>query len=68
MPPKRYLAIPGSSRDSRPGATKTGPCDPKERLQVTVVLRHRPSSKRSKTLAQLAARGERLTRGEYEAR
>jgi kumamolisin len=45
-----------------------GPCDPKERLQVTVMLRQRPSSKRFKTLAQLAASGERLTRGEYEAR
>lgn len=68
MPSKRYLAIPGSRRDPTPGATKVGPCDPKERLQVTVVLRHRSSSKRSKTLAQLAARGERLTRAEYEAR
>ena len=68
MPPKRYLAIRGSRREPKPGATKTGPCDPEERVQVTVVLRQRPSRKRSKTLAQLAARGERLTRAEYEAR
>ena len=68
MPSKRYVAIRGSRRDPRPGATKTGSCDPRERMRVTVVLRRSPSRKRSKTLAQLAARGERLTRGEYEAR
>jgi len=42
MPSKRYLAIPGSRREVMPGATRTGPCDPGERLQVTVVLRKRP--------------------------
>ena len=68
MPPKRYLAIPGSRRDPMPGATERGHCDPNDRFRVTLLLRHRPSSKRFKTLAQLAARGERLTRGEYEAR
>jgi kumamolisin len=68
MPPKRYLAIRGSKREPMPGATKTGPGDPKERLQVTVVLRQRPSRKRIKPLAQLATRGERMARAEYEAR
>jgi hypothetical protein len=38
MPSKRYLAIPGSRREVMPGATRTGPCDPGERLQVTVVF------------------------------
>jgi kumamolisin len=37
-------------------------------LQVTVVLRERPSRKRIRSLAQLAARGERMTRADYEAR
>lgn len=68
MPTKRYMAIPGSRREAMPGATRTGPCDPKERMQVTVVLRQRPPRKRVKSLAQLSARGERLTRAEYEAR
>src|SRR5690349_14147670 len=68
MPSKRYLAIPGSRREVMPGATRTGPCDPGERLQVTVVLRERPSRKRIRSLAQLAARGERMTRADYEAR
>jgi kumamolisin len=68
MPAKRYLAIRGSKRDPMPGATKLGPGDSKERLQVTVVLRQRPSRKRVKPLAQLAARGERLAQAEYEAR
>lgn len=54
---KRYIAIPGSRRDAMPDATRTGPCDPKERMQVTVVLRERPLGKRAKSLAQLAARG-----------
>lgn len=68
MPAKRYLALRGSRREAMPGATRTGPCDPRERMQVTVVLRQRPSRKRVISLAQLAARGERLTRAEYEAR
>ena len=68
MPAKHYLAVRGSRRDRMPGATRTGPCDPRERMQVTVVLRQRPSSKRFQTVAQLAARGERLTRAEYETR
>jgi kumamolisin len=68
MPSKRYLAIPGSRREVMPGATRTGPCDPGERLQVTVVLRKRPSRKRVKSVAQFVSRGERLTRADYEAR
>lgn len=68
MPAKGYLAIPGSRREAMPGATRTGPCDPSERIRVTVVLRKRPPRKRAKTIAQIAASGERLTRAEYKAR
>ncbi|HKT11958.1 MAG TPA: S53 family peptidase [Terriglobia bacterium] len=68
MPAKHYLAVRGSKREPMPGAISTGPCDPSERMQVTVVLRQRPSSKHFKTVSQLAARGERLTRAQFEAR
>jgi len=51
MPSKRYLAIPGSRREAMPGTIRTGPSNPKERLQGTVVLRQRPSSRRLKTPA-----------------
>ena len=68
MPSKRYLAIRGSKRETMPGATRTGPCDPKERLQVTVVLRQRPSRKPVRTLSQLVSHAERLTRAEFEVR
>ena len=68
MPAKRYLAIRGSKREPMPGATRTGPCDSKERLQVTVVLRQRQSGKPIRSLAQLISHAERLTRAEFEAR
>ena len=68
MPAKRYLAIRGSKREPMLGATRTGPCDPKERLQVTVVLRERQSGKPIRSLAQLISRAERLTRAKFEAR
>ncbi|HEX5413958.1 MAG TPA: protease pro-enzyme activation domain-containing protein [Terriglobia bacterium] len=68
MPLKRHLEMPGSRREAMPGAIRTGPYDPEERVQVTVVLRQRPSRKRLRSLAQVAARGERLTRAEYQAR
>jgi kumamolisin len=67
MASKRYAAIPGSEREPMPGAAKSGPSDPKERLKVTVVLRPRPSAKKVKSLEKLIARGERLTRSQYEA-
>ena len=67
MPAKRYLAIRGSKREPMPGATRTGPCDSKERLQVTVVLRQRQSGKPIRSLAQLISHAERLTRAEFEA-
>ena len=63
-----YVAIPGSEREPMPGATKSGPCDPTESVQVTVVLRPRPLGEDVKPLDELVASGERLTRSEYEAR
>jgi kumamolisin len=63
-----YVAIPGSEREPMPGSTKSGPCDPTESVQVTVVLRSRPLGRNEKPLGELVASGERLTRSEYEAR
>jgi kumamolisin len=68
MPSTRYVAISGSERAPLPGATKSRPCDPKELVQVTAVLRPRRSGKKVKPLAALVAGGERLTRTQYEAR
>ena len=68
MASNEYVAIPGSEREPMPGATKSGPCEPTESLQVTVVLRPRPLGKNVKPLDALVASGERLTRSEYEAR
>jgi len=68
MPSKQYVAITGSERQPIPGATKSGAWDPKESLQVTVVLRPRPLGKKVKPLEELIASGERLTRAQYEAR
>jgi kumamolisin len=68
MASNRYVAIPGSEREPLPGATKSGPCDPKESVQVTAVLRQRRSGKKVKPLDKLLASGERLTRTQYEAR
>ena len=68
MPSDQHVAIPGSEREPMPGATKSGPCDPTQSVQVTVVLRPRQLGKNVKPLDQLVASGERLTRSEYEAR
>ncbi|MGA2983827.1 MAG: S53 family peptidase [Terriglobia bacterium] len=68
MPSEQYRAIRGSEREPLSGATKTGSCDQNEAIQVTVVLRHRPSTEKLASPAELVARGERLTRREYEAR
>ncbi len=37
----RYVALPGSERQAVPGATRIGPADPDERLEVTLYLRAR---------------------------
>jgi kumamolisin len=68
MPSKRYLAVRGSKRQPMPQATKIGPCNPKERLLVTILLRQRPSRKPVEPLARFVAAGKRLTRAEFQAR
>ncbi len=42
---KKRIPIPGSERAVLPGAHLVGPADPNERVQVTVLVRSRPSSK-----------------------
>jgi kumamolisin len=68
MASKGYVAIPGSERQPVAGAASKGPFDPKEEIQVTVVLRPRPSSLKRPPLDQLIASGERLTLRQYAAR
>jgi kumamolisin len=67
MSSNRYVAIPGSKREPLPGATKSGPCDSTELVEVTVVLRPRPGQN-VPPLSELVASGVRLTRDEYAAR
>jgi len=57
MPSEQYRAIRGSEREPLSGATKTGSCDQNEAIQVTVVLRHRPSTEKLASPAELVARG-----------
>ena len=63
-----YVPIPGSERLPMPGATQTGPCEPTESIQITVVLRPRPLAEGVKPLNEVVASGERVTRSEYEER
>jgi kumamolisin len=51
-----------------PGASKTGAPDANELMHVTVVLRARTGGKKQPSLENLIAKGERLTREEYQAR
>jgi kumamolisin len=67
MAREQFTPLPGSKREPLPGATKTGPCDGNETMQVTVILRHGTASGND-SLADLVARGERLTLEEYAAR
>jgi len=64
----RYVPIPGSERKPMPGSSVAGPCDPNERVRVTVVLRSRASAEQREPLEQVIARGERLTQEELTAR
>jgi len=68
MVSNRFVVIPGSKRDPLPGATKTGPCNPKDPVRVTAVLRQRQAGKKVKSLKELIASGEHLTRPQFEAR
>ena len=64
---KNYVKIPGSEREPMRGATRTAAADPNAIMQATLVLRPRPSAG-AEPLADLVARGGRITREEYQAR
>ncbi|MFZ0707441.1 MAG: S53 family peptidase [Candidatus Korobacteraceae bacterium] len=64
----KYTKVPGSERKPMPGATKVGAPDPNELMHVTVVLRSRTGGKKQPSLEKLIAKGDRLTREEYQAR
>jgi kumamolisin len=65
---KKYTKIPGSERTPMRGASKSGALDPNELMHVTVVLRSCTGGKKQPSLDKLIAKGERLTREEYQAR
>lgn len=64
----QYVEIPGSERKPVAGASVSGPCDPKEPVRVTIVLRRRKPAQKQETLEQLIARGGRLTHAQLAAR
>ncbi|MGB8887956.1 MAG: S53 family peptidase [Candidatus Korobacteraceae bacterium] len=64
----KYVKLAGSERQPMAGAKKAGACDPHEPMQVTVVLKERKSKSKHPSIDELVARGERITREEYEAR
>ncbi len=68
MASRKHVAIPGSERKPMPGAVKSRACDPKETVQVTLVLRPRKLAAKTTPLNELIATGERVTRDEYAAR
>ena len=68
MASRKYIKIPGSERKPMPGAEKSGVLDPNEVIHVTVVLRPRSGGKKPPSLDKVIAKGERLTREEYQAR
>lgn len=61
-----YVKLPGSERKPMAGAKKMAAADPNAVMQATIVLRPRQSD--AEPLADVVARGERLTRAEYQAR
>jgi kumamolisin len=63
---ENYVKLPGSERQPMAGAKKTAAADPNAIMQATIVLRPRQS--KAEPLAEVVARGERLTREEYQAR
>jgi kumamolisin len=67
MASRKYSKIAGSERQPMQGATRTGSADPNEAMQVTVVLRPQASGQKSSALADLVARGRRISREEYAA-
>src|SRR5262245_58567851 len=69
--PKGRIPIPGSERTPLPGARAVGTPDPNERIEVTVVVRRRPSSRGLASVKDIGSRMPRerqyLSRGEFEA-
>jgi kumamolisin len=65
---KKYVEVAGSERKPMQGAIRTGHSDPNEVMQVTLVLRQRTTGGKQTPLADLVARGQRVSREEYEAR
>ncbi len=65
---KKYVEVAGSERKPLQGAIRTGHSDPNEVMQVTLVLRQRTASGKETPLADLVARGQRVSREEYAAR
>jgi kumamolisin len=62
------IILEGSSRQAVPGARSLGPCDPHERMEVSVLVRRRAAQELTSRAASLAA-GDRsrphLTREEF---
>ena len=67
MASRKYSKVAGSERQPMQGATRTGSADPNEAMQVTVVLRPQASGQKRSALADLVARGQRISREEYAA-
>src|SRR5262249_49777377 len=62
--------VPGSNRQPLPNARLVGPANPNERVEVTIILRQRPSSGPSavgQAAARAATTGESLSREEFAA-
>src|SRR5262245_50719293 len=68
---KGRIPIPGSERSPVPGARTVGTPDPNERIEVTVVVRRRSSSKGLTSVKDIGSRMPRerqyLSREEFEA-
>ncbi len=67
MASRKYAKVAGSERQPMQGATRTGSADPNEAMQITLVLRPRASGQKGTALADLIARGKRISREEYAA-
>ncbi len=63
-----YVKLPGSDRKPMAGAKKSGTLNTKEPMQVTVVLRERPSRGAQPSVSDLLASGGRVSRDQYATR
>ena len=64
----KYVKLAGSERQPMPGAKPAGTLDPTEPMLVTVVLRKSRSHTQHPAVADLVARGQRISRDDYETR